>query len=93
MTASFSTSNGKTTLNFRYTADTAKLQEIIGNVAELLWVEVRDNEGIIINPFDSASWQDKADIVDLHIRKRLIKLSDDMAEKRIKDTASKPGFD
>lgn len=70
--ASFSTANGKTTATFSYTAGTAKVQEIVGLLAEYVWVEQEDEEGNIVNPFSDATNQEKLDVVDTYIRRTLV---------------------
>ena len=75
MTGKFKVDGDNVTVTFSYTALTAKVQDVIDNCAEHLWVEELDEEGEIINPFESASNQDKLNIVDVHFLSVLLNMA------------------
>jgi len=70
--ASFTVDGTKTTVAFEYTALTAKVQSIVNDVAESLWVEETDEDDVVTNPFDEASNQDKLDVVDAYVKMTIL---------------------
>ena len=85
--ASFSTSNGDTTVTFDYTATTAKVQAVVGDAAEDLWKEVKDDEGVVTNPFSSATNQEKLDVVDAHVKGVVVNLANSFKSNKAQDVA------
>ena len=75
MTGTFEVLNGNTKVNFEYTADTTKVQTVIGDCAHYLF----DNQGIGRGQqpvdFDTLTNQEKLDLVDEHLRKEVIKIA------------------
>ncbi len=69
------TANGKTTVNFKYTALTAKVLEVLGACAEYLWVEETDEDEVVTNPFAEATNAEKLAIVDKHIKSVLLDMA------------------
>ena len=61
--ADFQVNNGNTTVSFDYTATTAKIQSVVGDVAENLWKKELNAEGEITNPFADATNQEKLDVI------------------------------
>lgn len=77
MTAIFQTNQpttGKTSIRFTYSADTAKLQTIVGNFAQMLHSRGAgpvDGNGKQI-PFASLTNQQKLDIIDQHLLNAMV---------------------
>lgn len=68
MSATFKTSNGKTTIKLEFTATTAKVQSIVGDASHYLHREIKDSNGVVTNPFEDLTNQEKLDIVSDHIK-------------------------
>jgi len=85
--ASFSTSNGDTTVKFEYTAATAKVQAVVGDAAESLWNEVTNDEGVVTNPFSSATNQEKLDVVDAYVKGVVVNLANTFKSRKAQDAA------
>ena len=70
--AKFTVSGTKTKVVFEYEALTAKVQAIIEDCAENLWVEETDDEDVVTNPFADATNQEKLDVVDAYVKMTLL---------------------
>ena len=74
MTGTFKIDGTKVTVSFAYTAKIALVQDVIDACAENLWVDEID-EDEVVNPFESASNQDKLNVVDVHIKSVLLNMA------------------
>jgi len=72
--AKFTTKDDKITITFEYTALTTKVQPIIEDCAESLWVEETEDE-VVTNPFSKATNQEKLDVVDAYVKRILLDMS------------------
>lgn len=70
--AKFTVSGTKTKVIFEYEALTAKVQAIIEDCAESLWVEETDEEGVVTNPFADATNQEKLDVVNAYVKMTIL---------------------
>ena len=68
MTATFKVIGDNVTVTFSYTG--AKVQSVVSDCAEHLWVEEVDDEKVL-NPFDKATNNQKLNIVDKHVQEVL----------------------
>ena len=66
--ARFTVNGTKTKVIFEYEALTDKIASVIGDVAENLWREETDEDGVVTNPFEDATNQEKLDVVDKHVK-------------------------
>lgn len=89
MTATFTVSGNKTTITMKWTRDTAEAQAVIFGVAENLWVEKMDDDGEVINPFTSASPQDKLDVAFRHVGEVLMNMAYSFASNKNQRAAGK----
>ena len=68
MTGTFEVLNGDTKVSFEFTADTTKVQTVIGDAAHWLWGGTEEDWALLSN-------QDKLDLVDKHIKDQVIKIA------------------
>jgi len=72
--AKFIVSGDKIKIVFEYEALTTKVQPIIEDCAESLWVEETEDE-VVTNPFSKATNQEKLNVVDAHVKRILLDMS------------------
>ena len=89
MAAKFTVSGDKVTVSFSYTAPTTLVQLIIDDCAESLWVEEFDEEGEVLNPFESATNQEKLDIADVLVKRVLIEKANTHKSLKAQKAAAK----
>ena len=79
--------DGTTTIRLEYTAPTPVVKSVISAVAENLWVEETDENGIATNPFEDASNQDELDVVDAHVREVLLNMANSFKSQKAQRAA------
>ena len=88
--AKFIVSGDKIKIVFEYEALTTKVQPIIEDCAESLWVEETEDE-VVTNPFSKATNQEKLNIVDEYIKDIIVNLANSqkikVAQDKAKETA------
>lgn len=62
MGAQFLVDGDDVTVRFEWNVPLETGQDVVFNVAEALWVNETDDEGVILNPFSEASAQEKLDV-------------------------------
>ncbi len=79
--------NGETTVNFDYTATTAKIVAVIGDTAEALFDRGRGDHGTEEEPivFGDLSNQDKLDIVDEYVKDVIVNMANQKLLDKAKD--------
>jgi len=82
--AKFTTKDDKITITFEYTALTTKVQPIIEDCAESLWVEETEDE-VVTNPFSKATNQEKLNIVDEYIKDIIVNRANQFKLDKAKD--------
>ena len=85
--AKFTVDGTKTTVSFEYEALTAKIQAIVNDCAEGLWVEETDDEGVVLNPFSEATNQEKLDIVDAYVKMTVLNKANSAKSNKAQKTA------
>lgn len=93
MAAKVTTKDGTATLATTMSAPTPRMRKMIDAVAENLWVEETDDEGVVINPFADSTNAQRTNVVGRH-QNRVVR---DMArsfvsnrdQKVSRDTADK----
>ena len=100
MSGVFQTTNGTTKVKFIFTADTAKVNSVILDAAAHLWKEETDKNGVVTNPFDQATNQEKLDVVDAHVKTVILNLAktfksnlDQVAARELAETNASTNYD
>jgi hypothetical protein len=62
MPVTFEVDGDNTTITMSWTQPTAMIQEVFSLVAESQWQTETDEDGVVINPFSAATYQEKLDI-------------------------------
>ena len=77
MAGTFTTSGGDTTMKLQYVAETAKVQEVVGDAVNLLWDRGLGDHGDDDNPivWGDLSNQDKLDILDGYVKSVILGLA------------------
>lgn len=87
MAAEFIAQNGEVTVTFTYTAPTAKAKKAVGDAAAYLWKDETDEDGVVTNPFEDATNQEKIDVVDVYLKKVIMDAAKTYASKKAQDDA------
>jgi len=67
--------NGNTRVRFDYSASSTKINSVLSDASKYLWKEVTDENGVVTNPLDSATNQEKLDVIDRHVKTVLLNLA------------------
>ena len=87
--AQFTVDDGNTTVTFEYTAETAKIQSIVGDAAEYLFGKGYGDHGSEEEPvvFDDLTNQEKLDIVDEYVKKVVVDCANTFKSVKAQDEA------
>lgn len=87
MSAVTTTEGTDTTVAFTKTAPTAKVLEVVNAVAENLWSEETDKEGVVTNPFADATNTEKLAVADKHVWSVLLSMANTFLSRKAQDEA------